>query len=65
MTSWSSGTGARRAWHRDTLVAIERGLLEGAQVIEVDVHRTRDGHLVLMPTPPWTGPPAGAATYAT
>jgi len=35
----------------NTLVAIERGLLEGAQVIEVDVHRTRDGHLVLMHDP--------------
>lgn len=32
----------------NTLVAIERGLREGAAVIEIDVHRTADGHLVLM-----------------
>ena len=35
----------------NTLLAIERGLLEGADLVEIDVRRTLDGVLVLMHDP--------------
>lgn len=40
--------GGAGQWPGETVFACERALEAGADVLEVDVHATRDGHLVLM-----------------
>lgn len=53
---FGSGSGIRVIGHRgaagvapeNTLVAIEHGLLAGSHAVEVDVHVTTDGHLVVI-----------------
>jgi glycerophosphoryl diester phosphodiesterase len=40
--------GGAGEWPGETVFAFERALAAGADVLEVDVHATRDGHLVLM-----------------
>jgi glycerophosphoryl diester phosphodiesterase len=43
--------GGAAEWPGETIYAFERALRIGVDVLEMDVHRTRDGHLVLMHNP--------------
>jgi glycerophosphoryl diester phosphodiesterase len=59
--------GAKREFPENTLPAFQRAYERGADAVELDVHATRDGVVVVHHDPSvhgWSGPPIAEATWA-
>lgn len=55
---WIAHRGARTEFPENTLAAFARAFERGADAIELDVHRTADGEIVVHHDPEVVGPPA-------